>query len=98
MTIPGEYATAVALIYSYLLPRALAAMRFHCPNCRTTVAKGSEHFPFCGNRCRMTDLGAWFSEEYRVSRPLTPLQRLEMDGFETEDSGNWDRLSSEEDV
>jgi hypothetical protein len=41
----------------------------------------------------MTDLGAWFSEDYRVSRPLTPIQRLEMD-----EAGDWDRLASDEDV
>ena len=41
----------------------------------------------------MADLGAWFSEEYRVSRALTPIQRLE-----TDEGGDWDRLASEEDV
>jgi endogenous inhibitor of DNA gyrase (YacG/DUF329 family) len=32
-------------------------------------------FPFCTDRCRLVDLGAWFNEEYRVPgkpAPMTP--------------------------
>ena len=28
--------------------------------------------PFCTERCRLIDLGTWFSEENRISRPLQP--------------------------
>ena len=28
--------------------------------------------PFCSERCRLIDLGTWFNEENRISRPLRP--------------------------
>ena len=36
-----------------------------CPTCGTQVAwsERSEWRPFCSERCRLIDLGAWFSEE-----------------------------------
>ncbi len=42
----------------------------HCPICKATVAAGAEHFPFCGKRCRMVDLGKWLGGDYRISRPV----------------------------
>ncbi|MGI9265640.1 MAG: DNA gyrase inhibitor YacG [Gammaproteobacteria bacterium] len=37
----------------------------NCPNCGIPVVWSdvSEWRPFCSDRCRMIDLGAWFSEE-----------------------------------
>ena len=29
-------------------------------------------FPFCSERCRLVDLGAWFGEDHRISTPLPP--------------------------
>ena len=29
--------------------------------------EGNEWRPFCSKRCKLLDLGAWASEEYRVS-------------------------------
>lgn len=26
----------------------------------------SKYFPFCSDRCRLVDLGAWLEEDYRV--------------------------------
>ena len=39
-----------------------------CPHCGKTVAwEGSNPYrPFCSERCKMIDLGAWASESYRV--------------------------------
>ncbi len=39
-----------------------------CPICRRAVAPRAENvaFPFCGERCRLVDLGKWLGEEYRV--------------------------------
>lgn len=39
-----------------------------CPNCRTPVEWSSENRfrPFCSQRCRTIDLGAWAAEEYTV--------------------------------
>ena len=40
-----------------------------CPRCAKPVAWGPESpfRPFCSERCKMIDLGAWASEEYRVA-------------------------------
>src|SRR4029077_20200514 len=47
------------------------AMRHTCPTCKKPT--DSEHdadFPFCSDRCRVADLGAWASEKYVVSEPI----------------------------
>ncbi len=40
-----------------------------CPHCgKTTPGSTANLFrPFCSERCKMIDLGAWASEEYRVA-------------------------------
>jgi len=40
-----------------------------CPRCAKRVSWGTESpfRPFCSERCKMIDLGAWASEEYRVA-------------------------------
>jgi len=39
-----------------------------CPCCRKeTPWEGNPDRPFCSERCKMIDLGAWASEEYRVA-------------------------------
>ena len=45
------------------MPRSVA-----CPNCGKTVdwTPASTHRPFCSERCKLIDLGAWASEKYRV--------------------------------
>ncbi|MEE9393356.1 MAG: DNA gyrase inhibitor YacG [Planctomycetota bacterium] len=44
-----------------------------CPHCGEKIkaadSKANPAFPFCSERCKMTDLGKWFSEDYRISRP-----------------------------
>ncbi|MEE8395750.1 MAG: DNA gyrase inhibitor YacG [bacterium] len=38
-----------------------------CPQCGgTTHWEGNPHRPFCSERCRLIDLGAWAEEKYRV--------------------------------
>jgi endogenous inhibitor of DNA gyrase (YacG/DUF329 family) len=29
-------------------------------------------YPFCCERCKLIDLGRWFSEQYSIDRDLTP--------------------------
>lgn len=42
--------------------------RVRCPVCSESVEWGpqSPFRPFCSERCRKIDLGAWAAEEYRV--------------------------------
>jgi len=39
-----------------------------CPNCRKRVkwSPGNQFRPFCSERCRIMDLGAWASEQHRI--------------------------------
>jgi uncharacterized protein len=46
-------------------------MRHKCPICKKpTDSERDAEFPFCSERCRMLDLGAWASEKYVVSDPV----------------------------
>ncbi len=42
-----------------------------CPTCKKPVAACDPEFPFCGERCRVIDLGNWASEKYVVSTPAS---------------------------
>ncbi len=46
-------------------------MQHICPICkRPTDSEKDAEFPFCSERCRLLDLGAWSSEKYLVSDPI----------------------------
>jgi hypothetical protein len=45
-------------------------MTRRCPICRKlTNSETHADFPFCGERCRLHDLGNWASEKYVISEP-----------------------------
>jgi endogenous inhibitor of DNA gyrase (YacG/DUF329 family) len=45
-------------------------MKRRCPIChKPTDSETSADFPFCSERCRLTDLGNWSSESYVISNP-----------------------------
>ena len=38
-----------------------------CPNCRKdTQYEGNEFRPFCSERCKLLDFGAWADEQYNL--------------------------------
>jgi endogenous inhibitor of DNA gyrase (YacG/DUF329 family) len=39
-----------------------------CPTCKRPVEWSTESLyrPFCSDRCRLVDLGAWFSEKHKI--------------------------------
>jgi hypothetical protein len=42
-------------------------MQVRCPVCkRKTTWEENPFRPFCSERCKLTDLGMWASEEYKV--------------------------------
>ncbi|MDD5064127.1 MAG: DNA gyrase inhibitor YacG [Phycisphaerae bacterium] len=48
-------------------------MKHRCPTCKKPVKvsleKQSEEaafFPFCSQRCKLIDLGAWLDDKYRI--------------------------------
>ncbi|MCX8087236.1 MAG: DNA gyrase inhibitor YacG [Rhodocyclaceae bacterium] len=50
-------------------PRVVA-----CPTCGAEVVWGpqSPYRPFCSERCKQIDLGAWASETYRIPAEAPP--------------------------
>ncbi|MEO8315052.1 MAG: DNA gyrase inhibitor YacG [Pseudomonadota bacterium] len=47
----------------------MSAPRVGCPTCKRELV-WSEEFPwrpFCSERCKMVDLGAWFAEERAIA-------------------------------
>jgi endogenous inhibitor of DNA gyrase (YacG/DUF329 family) len=45
-----------------------------CPTCRRSVewSEASPYRPFCSERCRLVDLGAWFSEQRAIPDDTPP--------------------------
>ncbi|HTG80686.1 MAG TPA: DNA gyrase inhibitor YacG [Geobacteraceae bacterium] len=44
-----------------------------CPQCHgETKWEGNPNRPFCSERCRLLDLGAWANEEYRLPGEKAP--------------------------
>ncbi|MCS6873262.1 MAG: DNA gyrase inhibitor YacG [Pyrinomonadaceae bacterium] len=42
-------------------------MLVKCPNCKKeTEFVGNPFRPFCSERCKLIDLGAWVDEEYKI--------------------------------
>lgn len=49
----------------------MAAKLKNCLVCSKPTGPSNKFYPFCSERCKLIDLGAWSSEEYVISRPLT---------------------------
>jgi endogenous inhibitor of DNA gyrase (YacG/DUF329 family) len=52
----------------------MSAPRARCPTCGRAIA-WSDAFPdrpFCSERCKMVDLGAWLSETHRIAGEEVP--------------------------
>lgn len=45
-----------------------------CPQCGKSIEYSTKNLfrPFCSERCKLLDLGAWASESYRVSDESRP--------------------------
>jgi endogenous inhibitor of DNA gyrase (YacG/DUF329 family) len=50
-----------------------------CPRCGASAPFSPDNAwrPFCSERCKMIDLGAWASEDYRIPAPPEPPQDSE---------------------
>jgi endogenous inhibitor of DNA gyrase (YacG/DUF329 family) len=63
-----------------------------CPQCGKLTAFSSEnpYRPFCSERCKTNDLGAWADESYRI--PVVPSSSdslsVDLDGDDYDDSEN----------
>lgn len=46
---------------------------FPCPRCKQpSTWTDNPYRPFCSERCKLIDLGAWASEEYKIASPESP--------------------------
>jgi hypothetical protein len=43
-----------------------------CPICKKGVPDDAPDMPFCGERCKLIDLGNWASEKYVIPEPARP--------------------------
>jgi uncharacterized protein len=63
--------------------RSLMPSKVKCPTCRKETAwENNPHRPFCSDRCRLVDLGAWTQERYRI-----PAEEMDFDLGDEEDGG-----------
>ncbi len=45
----------------------MSAVRVRCPTCGRELEWSTAPFrPFCSERCRLVDLGAWLSEQHAI--------------------------------
>lgn len=51
----------------------MAVPRVKCPTCQREIDWSQSPFrPFCSERCRLIDLGAWLTEKHAIPGELAP--------------------------
>jgi uncharacterized protein len=51
----------------------MAVQRVKCPTCRREIDWSQAPFrPFCSERCRLIDLGAWLAEKHAIAGEPAP--------------------------
>lgn len=54
-----------------------------CPHCgRETEYSGNEFRPFCSERCKLLDFGAWAEEQYKIPIESESLSDEDVDAIE----------------
>jgi endogenous inhibitor of DNA gyrase (YacG/DUF329 family) len=54
-----------------------------CPHCgKEREFSGNEFRPFCSERCRLLDFGAWIDEEYNLPAESAELTDEDIDAIE----------------
>jgi len=55
-----------------------------CPTCRREVewSPASQYRPFCSDRCRLVDMGAWLTEQHRIADESASEDQLHPDSSE----------------
>jgi len=57
-----------------------------CPICKKIVKyDGNPHRPFCSERCRRIDLGAWATQEYAISGKSSEVEENSISSAESEE-------------
>lgn len=51
----------------------MAVQRVKCPTCQREIDWSQSPFrPFCSERCRLIDLGAWLTEKHSIAGERAP--------------------------
>lgn len=60
-----------------------------CPTCKNPVewTDRNPYRPFCSDRCRLIDLGAWASEDYRIPSREPVSEDDLIESLQQQDSG-----------
>ncbi|PAV26098.1 hypothetical protein C8D92_108144 [Tamilnaduibacter salinus] len=68
-------------------------MNVTCPTCKTVLEWDSSNrwLPFCSERCKMIDLGAWSNEEYRIPAETASPDDLDQGSSEVEEDDDGKR-------
>ena len=54
-----------------------------CPNCgKKTEFTGNDFRPFCSERCKLLDFGAWADEEYNLPIETSSMTEEDIDAIE----------------
>ena len=54
-----------------------------CPHCSKEVEfSGNEFRPFCSERCKLLDFGAWADEEYALPTEVSDLSEQDVEQIE----------------
>ncbi len=62
------------------------AKTLRCPICKKEVSFDDPNMPFCGDRCRLIDLGNWATEKYVIPVPRSANEPEEAEREEPEGS------------
>jgi endogenous inhibitor of DNA gyrase (YacG/DUF329 family) len=55
-----------------------------CPTCGEPVKyENNEYRPFCSERCKLLDFGAWADEEYNLPAESSEMSEQDLDQIET---------------
>lgn len=66
-------ARAPGVLFGTMTKKRVDIKSVKCPQCREETAwEGNPFRPFCSERCKLIDLGAWASEEYRIAGKKKP--------------------------
>ncbi|MCJ8340488.1 MAG: DNA gyrase inhibitor YacG [Pseudomonadales bacterium] len=52
----------------------MSTVKVPCPQCKKKLIWSSDnpHRPFCCERCKLIDLGAWASGDYQIAAEMNP--------------------------
>ncbi len=54
-----------------------------CPQCgKETEFTGNEYRPFCSERCKLLDFGAWANEEFRLPAEDAEIDEADIEAIE----------------